>query len=109
MKLNRFFMLSVAGLALAACSNEDAVINPTDDGTSKTMIVSIAGISSGTTRANAPVDGWEADNNAGFANISKIALLFTNASGEVLYEWDIDKPGEGVSSGDEYNQWRLSQ
>lgn len=105
MKLNRFFMLSVAGLALAACSNEDAVINPTDDGTSKTMIVSIAGISSGTTRANAPVDGWEADSNAGFANISKIALLFTNASGEVLYEWDIDKPGEEVSSGDEYNQW----
>ena len=105
MKLNRFFMLSVAGLALAACSNDDAVINPTDDGTSKTMIVSIAGISSGTTRANAPVDGWEADSNAGFANISKIALLFTNASGEVLYEWDIDKPGEEVSSGDEYNQW----
>lgn len=105
MKLNRFFMLSVAGLALAACSNEDAVINPTDDGTSKTMIVSIAGISSGTTRANAPVDGWEADSNAGFANISKIALLFTNASGEVLYKWDIDKPGEEVSSGDQYDQW----
>ena len=43
MKLNRFFMLGLAGLAFAACSNED---NPAvgGDGSNKTMVVSIAGI-----------------------------------------------------------------
>ena len=100
MKLNRFLMLSAAGLAFAACSNDDAsIINPVDDGTSKTMVVSIAGITSGTsTRATEPVDGWTEDGaNQGLTNIKDIALLFTDANGVIKYKWAIDAPAVGSS------------
>ena len=58
MKLNKFFLLGMAGLAFAACSNEDDVAFNAGDGVNKTMVVSIAGISSGTTRATAPGEAW---------------------------------------------------
>ena len=53
MKLNKYFMLGLAGLAFAACSNEDGLPGNGDDGSAKSLIISISGISSsaGKTRA----------------------------------------------------------
>lgn len=98
MKLNRFFMLGLAGLAFAACSNED---NPAvgGDGSNKTMIVSVAGIGAGTTKAAGPVDKWTPDANAGAAvtNINSLSLLFTDANGVIKYKYEGDKTGEAAT------------
>ena len=98
MKLNRFFMLGLAGLAFAACSNED---NPAvgGDGSNKTMIASGAGIGAGTTKAAGPVDKWTPDANAGAAvtNINSLSLLFTDANGVIKYKYEGDKTGEAAT------------
>lgn len=54
MKLNKYFMLGLAGLAFAACSNDDEIgKNLPDDNIPKTLVVSIAGISNNVaTKAN---------------------------------------------------------
>lgn len=91
MKLNKFFLLGMAGLAFAACSNEDDVAFNAGDGVNKTMVVSIAGISSGTTRATAPTDPWVKDEaGQGVNNINKIFLAFTDASGVVKYVYNTE-------------------
>lgn len=97
MKLNKFFLLGMAGLAFAACSNEDDVAFNAGDGVNKTMVVSIAGISSGTTRATAPGEAWEGDQDATAAitNIQKIDLFFTDANGGVLYHYNATAPTGG--------------
>lgn len=94
MKLNKFFLLGMAGLAFAACSNEDDVAINGGDGVNKTMVVSIAGISSGTTRATAPGSAWEpdADATAAITNIQKIDIFFTDANGGVLYHYNATAP-----------------
>lgn len=98
MKLNRFFMLGLAGLAFAACSNED---NPAvgGDGSNKTMIVSVAGIGASTTKATGPVDKWtpDADATAAVTNINSLSLLFTDANGVIKYKYDGDKTGEAAT------------
>lgn len=100
MKLNRFFMLGLAGLAFAACSNED---NPAvgGDGSNKTMIVSVAGIGAGTTKAAGPVDKWTPDANEGAAvtNINSLSLLFTDANGVIKYKYE----GNKTDAADEWN------
>lgn len=97
MKLNKFFLLGMAGLAFAACSNEDDVAFNAGDGVNKTMVVSIAGISSGTTRATAPGEAWEGDQDATAAitNIQKIDLFFTDANGMVKYHYGANSANGG--------------
>lgn len=99
MKWNKFFMLGVAGLALCACSNEDGLSGAVDDGTSKTMVVSIAGIGSASTKATNPSDKWSPDTDAEVAvtNINKLTLLFTDASGVVKYKYEGDKANESTT------------
>lgn len=88
MKLNKYFMLGLAGLAFAACSNDDEVgKNLSDDNTPKTLIVSIAGIgNNAVTKANAP--GWSEEDGTtdkGVNNIKSLALFFTDGAGIVKY------------------------
>lgn len=91
-------MLGLAGLAFAACSNED---NPAvgGDGSNKTMIVSVAGIGASTTKATGPVDKWtpDADATAAVTNINSLSLLFTDANGVIKYKYDGDKTGEAAT------------
>lgn len=100
MKLNRFFMLGLAGLAFAACSNED---NPAvgGDGSNKTMIVSVAGIGASTTKAAGPVDKWtqDASEEAAVTNINSLSLLFTDANGVIKYKY----VGNKTEAADEWN------
>lgn len=99
MKLNKFFLLGMAGLAFAACSNEDDVAFNAGDGVNKTMVVSIAGISSGTTRATAPGTAWEGDQDATAAitNLQKIDLFFTDANGIVQYHYGATSTDGGTT------------
>ena len=91
MKMNKFLMLGIAGLAFAACSNEeDAIVG--GDADNKTMIVSIAGIGADT-KAATPGDKWSADTDAK-DNISSLTLFFTDANGVVKYKYEADKAGE---------------
>ncbi len=92
MKLNKYFMLGLAGLAFAACSNDDEVgKNLSDDNTPKTLIVSIAGIgNNAVTKANAP--GWSEENGTtdkGVDNIKSLALFFTDGAGVVKYGYQV--------------------
>lgn len=90
MKLNKYFMLGLAGLAFAACSNDDEIgKNLPDDNIPKTLVVSIAGISNNVaTKANAPQ--WSKDEtNKGVDNITKLALFFTDGAGVVKYGYQV--------------------
>lgn len=88
MKLNKYFMLGLAGLAFAACSNEDGLPGNGDDGESKTLVISISGISSGAgTKATGVTDPWSKDDGDGVNNIKSLTLLFTNADGIVQYSY----------------------
>ena len=88
MKMNKYFMLGLAGLAFAACSNEeDAIVG--GDADNKTMIVSIAGIGADT-KAATPGDKWSEDTDAK-DNISSLTLFFTDANGVIKYKYDADE------------------
>lgn len=88
MKMNKYFMLGLAGLAFAACSNEeDAIVGGGTD--NKTMVVSIAGIGADT-KASTPGDKWSSD-NAAVDNISSLTLFFTDANGVIKYKYDADE------------------
>lgn len=92
--MNKFLMLGIAGLAFAACSNEeDAIVG--GDANNKTMVVSIAGIGADT-KATAPGDKWSPDKDATAAvtNINKLTLFFTDANGIVKYSYTGDKSGK---------------
>ena len=96
MKLNKFFMLGLAGLAFAACSNDDELGNGLpDDNTPKTLIVSIKGLGDASTRATMDAGGaiWTEDANAAAAqgNIQNLAFFFTDAAGAVKYKYQISK------------------
>lgn len=85
MKLNKLFMLGLAGLAFAACSSDDepTVVNNDKD---QALVISIAGISSGTdTRTS---DKWDKDEDADKAlgNIQKLTILLTDANGKLKYK-----------------------
>lgn len=94
MKLNKYFMLGLAGLAFAACNNDNDVAL-TDDGNNKTMIVSIAGIgSSSMTRS----EKWTEDaEGTGKNNIASLTLLFTDANGVVKYSYATNKTDGGTT------------
>ncbi len=96
MKLNKYFMLGLAGLAFAACSNEEDAITGADSN-DKTMIVSIAGIGA-ETKASTPAGEWTPDNNAAAAvtNINSLSLLFTDANGVIKYKYEGDKTGKAA-------------
>lgn len=86
--MNKFLMLGIAGLAFAACSNEeDAIVG--GDANNKTMVVSIAGIGADT-KATAPGDKWSSDATA-VDNISSLTLFFTDANGVIKYKYDADE------------------
>lgn len=94
MRLNKYFMLGLAGLAFAACSNDDDASISTDD-SNKTLIVSIKGLDGASTRADISNGGniWEGDENATVAqgNIQKLAFFFTDGTGSVKYRYQISK------------------
>ena len=94
MKMNKFFMLGLAGLAFAACSNEEDAIVGAGDNTSKTMVVSIAGIGANTKALTDGEDKWSKDEDAAAAllNINRITLLFTDNAGKILYAYEDEKP-----------------
>lgn len=99
MKLNKYFMLGLAGLAFAACSNDEEGIGTGGNDDAKTLVISISGISSNAgTRASAPVGSWSSDTQENAANnIQNISLFFTNASGNILYAYSDEKPVESSS------------
>lgn len=78
MKLNKFFMLGLAGLAFAACSNEDDIANVNND--DQTLVVKLAGISADTRTSGQ----WTADTEAK-DNIISLTLLLTDANGDLKY------------------------
>lgn len=58
MKLSEGLFLAFAGLGLFACSNEDVTTDATvDDGKSKTMVISLNGISEGSRATSAAEAG----------------------------------------------------
>lgn len=106
MKLNKYFMLGLAGLAFAACSNEDEVgKNLSDDNTPKTLIVSIKGLGDASTRADINAGGsiWAGDANATAAqgNIQNLAFFFTDGAGAVKYKYQIAKDLEESATEDD--------
>lgn len=97
-------MLGLAGLAFAACSNDEEGIGAGGNDDAKTLVISISGISSGTTKAASPEDAWSAETSETDAikNISKIGLLFTDDNGLILYKYQLEKQeGDGNAA----KQW----
>lgn len=77
MKLTKSLFLAFAGLGLFACSNEEVATDAAvDSGKSKTMVISLNGISEGS-RATS---GAEA---AGQVALNKVAIFYTTATGSV--------------------------
>ena len=99
--MNKYFMLGLAGLAFAACSNEeDAIVG--GDADNKTMIVSIAGIGADTKAAQDPEDKWTPDTDeTAYNNIETLNLLFTDDAGDILYKYTATKPAEGTEATDD--------
>ena len=101
MKMNKFLMLGIAGLAFAACSNEEDAIG-LDDGSAKTLVISISGInSSAGTKADASgiKPGWEEDaQGTGATNVSNLTLFFTDGAGAVQYTYQADNASTNTSN-----------
>ena len=101
MKLNKYFMLGLAGLAFAACSNEDGLPGNGEDGSAKSLVISISGInSSAGTKASASdmAPGWVGDETGqGSGNINSLTLLFADGTGVVKYSYQADKSSTNTS------------
>ena len=99
--MNKFLMLGIAGLAFAACSNEEDAIG-LDDGSAKTLVISISGInSSAGTKADASgiKPGWEEDaQGTGATNVSNLTLFFTDGAGAVQYTYQADNASTNTSN-----------
>lgn len=80
MKLNKFFMLGLAGLAFAACSNDDEVDNSLTQGT-KQVTVTVLG--SGMSRATQP-NFSGADGETVAINANDIDIYFLDGEGKVI-------------------------
>lgn len=77
MKLTKSLFLAFAGLGLFACSNEDVATDATvDGGKSKTMVISLNGISEGSRAVS------EAE-SAGKVNLTSVAIFYTDGKGNV--------------------------
>ena len=81
MKLNKFFMLGLAGLAFAACSNEDEVGNDLSQN-SKTITVKIE-TGGYTTRASGNGAWTNGANNQSQITVNTVTLYFHGVSGTV--------------------------
>lgn len=99
MKMNKFLMLGLAGLAFTACSNEEDAIG-LDDGSAKTLVISISGInSSAGTKAGASdiKPGWEEDSQGmGATNVSSLTLFFTDGAGAVKYTYQANSTDQNA-------------
>lgn len=95
MKMNKFFMLGLAGLAFAACSNEEEI----DNGLSGLSAVSIKIEASEMTRAIA--DATQADDG-----IDKVAVV-PQANTKVVITLTADKGGDDIELTPE--QWNKGQ
>lgn len=77
MKISKSLFLAFAGLGLFACSNEDVTTDATvDGGKSKTMVISLNGISEGS-RATSEAE------EEGQVALNKVAIFYTTATGSV--------------------------
>lgn len=77
MKFSKGLFLAFAGLGLFACSNEDVTTDATvDDGKSKTMVISLNGISEGSRATSAT-------KTEGVVTLNKVAIFYTTATGSV--------------------------
>lgn len=77
MKLTKSLFLAFAGLGLFACSNEDVTTDATvDGGKSKTMVISLNGISEGSRAISAAEEEGE-------VALNKVAIFYTTTAGNV--------------------------
>lgn len=98
MKLNKFFMLGLAGLAFAACSNEEEVGNQFPEGTGAVTIKIVSpaltrSIETGTTASTVPVTGsvkitLSAKNGGGSITLTADQL----ASQSNVTFWNVEEP-----------------
>lgn len=90
MKLNKLFMLGLAGLAFTACSNEDVVDNNTrEDG--RVRVTLSLGRTEGTRSVGQSADGL-------FNNVTDIKIIFYNAAGAY-----VAVPSQGNVGGIDYD------
>ena len=77
MKLTKSLFLAFAGLGLFACSNEEVTTDATvDGGKSKTMVISLNGISEGSRAISAAEE-------EGKVALNKVAIFYTTTAGNV--------------------------
>lgn len=90
MKLNKFFMLGLAGLAFAACSNEDEVGNDLSQN-SKTITVKIE-TGGYTTRASGD-EAWTdgTNNNQSPITVNTITLYLLDKDGAIVDTKTLEK------------------
>lgn len=117
MKLNKYFMLGLAGLAFAACSNDDEAVSVGADDGNKTLIVSIKGLEGASTRADMNTGGniWAGDSGddggaaAAKEHINSLTFFFTDAKGEIKYRHQMSKSLAGDATDTDKNtntkQW----
>ena len=86
MKLNKYFMLGLAGLAFAACSNEDEGNDILTKGT-KQISVTISAGNYGQTKAGS---GWTEDTDKAI-NPQNIKLYLLKADGNIVEVKDDEK------------------
>ena len=82
MKLNKFFMLGLAGLAFAACSNEDEVGNDLSQN-SKTITVKIE-TGGYTTRASGNGAWTDGANNQSQITVNTVTLYLLDKDGAIV-------------------------
>ena len=89
MKLSKGLFLAFAGLGLFACSNEDVTTDATvDDGKSKTMVISLNGISEGS-RATSAAEAGDV------VTLNKVAIFYTTATGSVGHVTTLTSGSDG--------------
>lgn len=91
MKLNKYFMLGLAGLAFAACSNEDEGNDILTKGT-KQISVTISAGSYGQTKAGS---GWTEDADKAI-NPQNIKLYLLKADGNIVEVKDAQVGSDNV-------------
>ena len=93
MKLNKFFMLGLAGLAFAACSNDDEVTSAMDGD----AMVRVNIVTAGSTRAvTDPVDGTDFATQEVVVNKIRLKLTAGTVTGNADVTFDQVKDGKTV-------------
>lgn len=78
MKMNKFFMLGLAGLAFAACSNEEDLTSGVSNDGTKSMYLKFEGLSSGVSGR-----AVEEGKTAGQIALTNFTVYFTDATGVI--------------------------